>query len=351
MRRKKSIDPAKRAWWSVHVEAWLASRLSRRDYCKAHSLNRGTMGVWVKRLAPQAMKIKPKRPRVKAHNPYSRAGRMKAVQGFWAMHVEAMQWSGCSAAGYARAHNLCAATLREWRIRLEDHTEEINWREMVHPAARPRIGRGTSSAAKPQAADLSLTRPPEPVRQAAPRRTFSEAEKQAIVAESEASGASAAEVCRRHCIASSMLFRSLLRKVLDVRFGGPTEVDDATTQEGDDVTSATAGFYVFAERLVGVFGLIGLSPFDLRGDTGSVENCSDTFGRRRSIVHHTLAVRKKIGRRVAAIVDDIAFESQTRQRADNLGEAHRVLICCVETLARRCGQSVIHSMLLKLCGV
>jgi hypothetical protein len=52
-----------------------------------------------------------------------------------------------------------------------------------------------------------LTRPPEPVRQAAPRRTFTEAEKQAIVAESESPGASAAEVCRRHGIASSMLFR------------------------------------------------------------------------------------------------------------------------------------------------
>jgi len=207
MRRKKSIDPAKRAWWSVHVEAWLASRLSRRDYCKAHGLNRGTMGAWVKRLAPQAVKIKPKRPRVKAHNPYSRAGRMKAVQGFWAMHVEAMQWSGCSAAGYARAHNLCAATLREWRIRLEDHPEEINWRDMVHPAARPWTRRQTSSAAKPQAADLNLTQPPEPARQTTPRRTFSEAEKQAIVAESETPGASAAEVCRKHGIASSMLFR------------------------------------------------------------------------------------------------------------------------------------------------
>lgn len=207
MRRRQPIDPAKRAWWSVHIEAWLTSRLSRQAYCEAHGLKVSTMGDWMKRLAPEALQHKVKRPSHKRHSPYARAGRRKAVQAFWAMHVEAMHWSGCSASSYARAHNLCASTLREWRMRLEDQPDEINWREMLHPAARPWTRRRTSSAAKPQAADSSLTRPPEPERQAAPRRTFSEAEKQTIVAESEVPGASAAEICRRHGIASSMLFR------------------------------------------------------------------------------------------------------------------------------------------------
>jgi transposase-like protein len=207
MRRKKPIDPAKRAWWSVHIEAWLASRLTCSAYCKAHGLAQSTMSGWVRRLAPQALQNKAKRPGRRHHSPYSRAARNKAVQAFWAMHVEAMVWSGSNASAYARAHNLCASTLREWRIRLEDEPLETDWREMLHPSARPWIRRRTSSAAKPQAADSNLTRPPEPVRQAAPRRTFTEAEKQAIVAESESPGASAAEVCRRHGIASSMLFR------------------------------------------------------------------------------------------------------------------------------------------------
>lgn len=207
MRRKKPIDPAKRAWWSVHIEAWLASRLTCSAYCKAHGLTQSTMSAWVKRLAPQPLQHKPKRPGRRQHSPYSRAARNKSVQAFWAMHVEAMQWSGGNASAYARAHNLCASTLREWRIRLEDEPLEADWREMLHPSARPWIRRRTSSAAKPQAADSNLTRPPEPARQAAPRRTFSEAEKRAIVTESEAHGASAAEICRRHGIASSMLFR------------------------------------------------------------------------------------------------------------------------------------------------
>ncbi len=206
MRRKKPIDRAKRAWWSVHIEAWLASRLSRQAYRKAHGLKLSTMGDWMKRLAPEALQHRAKRPSHKRHHPYTRAGRRKAVQAFWAMHVEAMHWSGCSASAYARAHDLCASTLREWRMRLEDQPLETDWREMLHPAARPWTRRRTSSAAKPQAPDLNLTQPPEPVRQT-PRRSFSEAEKQTIVAESETPGASAAQVCRKHGIASSMLFR------------------------------------------------------------------------------------------------------------------------------------------------
>lgn len=128
------------------------------------------------------------------------------MQAFWAMHVEAMLWSGFSAQGYAKAHNLCASTLREWRIRFEETPLETDWREMVHPAARPRTLRKTSSAARQQAADLALTEtgPPKPP---VTRRTFSDGEKRAIVAESEARGVTAADVCRKHGIVTSMLFR------------------------------------------------------------------------------------------------------------------------------------------------
>jgi len=149
---------------------------------------------------------KEKRPGFGRHHPSSRSARSKAVQAFWAMHVEAMLWSGFSAQGYAKAHNLCASTLREWRIRFEETPLETDWREMVHPAARPRTLRKTSSAARQQAADLALTEP-EPPKLPVTRRTFSDDEKRAIVAESELPGATAAKVCRKHGIVTSMLFR------------------------------------------------------------------------------------------------------------------------------------------------
>ena len=202
----KPVDTSVRDYWAGHIEAWLASRLKRNDYCRAHGLHTSSMNCWVRRLAPHVLTEKEKRPGFGRHHPSSRSARSKAVQAFWAMHVETMLWSGFSAQAYAKAHNLCASTLREWRIRFEETPLETDWREMVHPAARPRTLRKTSSAARQQAADLALTEtaPPKPP---VTRRTFSDDEKRAIVAESELPGATAAKVCRKHGIVTSMLFR------------------------------------------------------------------------------------------------------------------------------------------------
>ncbi len=206
MSRTKPVDTSVRDYWAGHIEAWLASRLKRNDYCRAHGLPTSSMNCWVRRLAPHVLTEKEKRPGFGRHHPSSRSARSKAVQAFWAMHVEAMLWSGFSAQAYAKAHNLCASTLREWRIRFEETPLETDWREMVHPAARPRTLRKTSSAARQQAADLALTEtaPPKPP---VTRRTFSDEEKRAIVAESEARDVTAADVCRKHGIVTSMLFR------------------------------------------------------------------------------------------------------------------------------------------------
>ena len=202
----KPVDTSVRDYWAGHIEAWLASRLKRNDYCRAHGLHTSSMNCWVRRLAPHVLTEKEKRPGFGRHHPSSRSARSKAVQAFWAMHVEAMLWSGFSAQAYAKAHNLCASTLREWRIRFEETPLETDWREMCHPAARPRTLRKTSSAARQQAAELALTEtaPPKPP---VTRRTFSDEEKRAIVAESEARGVTAADVCRKHGIVTSMLFR------------------------------------------------------------------------------------------------------------------------------------------------
>lgn len=206
MSRTKPVDTSVRDYWAGHIEAWLASRLKRNDYCRAHGLHTSSMNCWVRRLAPHVLTEKEKRPGFGRHHPSSRSARSKAVQAFWAMHVEAMLWSGFSAQAYAKAHNLCASTLREWRIRFEETPLETDWREMVHPAARPRTLRKTSSAARQQAADLALTETAPP-KLPVTRRTFSDDEKRAIVAESELPGATAAKVCRKHGIVTSMLFR------------------------------------------------------------------------------------------------------------------------------------------------
>jgi hypothetical protein len=35
-----------REFWSRHVEAWRASGLSQREYCRRHKLLKGTLGYW-----------------------------------------------------------------------------------------------------------------------------------------------------------------------------------------------------------------------------------------------------------------------------------------------------------------
>ena len=58
----------------------------------------------------------------------------------------------------------------------------------------------------------------------------------------------------------------LLREVLDMRFRGAAEIENAAPREGDDVTRASEAFHVLAERRIGIFRRVGLRPFDLGGD-------------------------------------------------------------------------------------
>ncbi len=55
----------------------------------------------------------------------------------------------------------------------------------------------------------------------------------------------------------------LLGKVLDVRLGGPTEIEDAAPREGDDIARTSERFHIPAERQVRIVRLVRLSPFDL----------------------------------------------------------------------------------------
>ena len=97
------------AMWSVHVEAWRRSGLSRARYCRAHRLTEGTFVRWLKALegadgarkAAELLREQRLLRRRRGPSPLCKSKRSIAVQAFLAMHVEAMTWSGM-AASYLR---------------------------------------------------------------------------------------------------------------------------------------------------------------------------------------------------------------------------------------------------------
>ena len=104
----------KREWWSVHVEAWQRSCLTQIKYCNIHGLERGTFSRWLNALTDAKM-AKLRVERVAAERNQSRKNkplklsldkRNQAVQAYWAMHVEALNWSGLTIREYAKALRL-----------------------------------------------------------------------------------------------------------------------------------------------------------------------------------------------------------------------------------------------------
>lgn len=215
MGRKQYENRARRTWWSVHIEAWRKSGLSRRSYCRQHRLDQGTFARWLSVLVDvEALKVqaKLKREERRLRRPLklSSDARSRAVQAFWAMHIEAMTWSGMSVRAYATAHGLSRFALGRWLDLIETNEVEIDWRAQLHPSARAQISTSASSAAKESGVESRLTDTPSDdpsVDRRSNRRRFSDEEKLAIARESDAPDASAAEICRRHGIVTSMLFR------------------------------------------------------------------------------------------------------------------------------------------------
>lgn len=207
----------KRVYWQTHIEAWQRSGLSQRAYCDGHRICLQTFRRWLKMFEEEAgQKLeRAEKRRKKRAKTLSAGKRSKAVQAFWAMHVEAWQWSGLNASAYAKVHHLTRQTLVKWRDQLEAAPEGIDWRELVHPSARPRtnsgrISTGAKTSAKEQMAETVLTDSPsvDPPRDGrSNRRSFTDEEKRAIVMEAEAPDVSVAAVARRHEIATSMIFR------------------------------------------------------------------------------------------------------------------------------------------------
>lgn len=211
-------NKARRSFWSVHVEAWQRSGLSRRKYCAQHRLTTRTFDRWVMvlvdgetlRLRAQLAREKREERRQRRHFRLSRDKRNQAVQAFWAMHIEAMTWSNMSMREYAAAHRLSRRSLGRWRDLLDTGEVAVDWRAHLHPSARPRISSDGSSDAKVRSAETSLTassKDDPPYDRRSNRRSFTDAEKLAIVLEAEQPGVSVAAVCRHHDIATSMVFR------------------------------------------------------------------------------------------------------------------------------------------------
>jgi transposase-like protein len=227
MGNRRSWANAHSPYWSLHVEAWRRSGLSRAEYCSRHGLKPKTFARWMKHLigveearkhADELRELRRKekgRQRKESPRPTHRFGartdtRSRAIQAFWAMHVEALNWSGMSTGEYANALLLSPWALRKWHARFDDGEVAIDWRAHLHPSARPRLSTSASDSAKERPVESLLTaasapepEPPGPSQ----RRSFTDAEKHAIVLETEELGATVSQVARAHGIVPSMLFR------------------------------------------------------------------------------------------------------------------------------------------------
>ena len=118
----RSWEKAHSPYWSLHVEAWRQSGMDRAVYCRQHGLSIKTFGRWMKHLISKEearkhaeyllelrreerrqQRVKNGKRRQKRRYAVSTDIRSRAIQAFWAMHVEAMNWSGMAVREYAAA--------------------------------------------------------------------------------------------------------------------------------------------------------------------------------------------------------------------------------------------------------
>ena len=224
MAPRRSWAKANNPFWSKHVAAWYRSALEAEHYCRKHDLSTTSLMRWARHLLgaddlrkrADLLRNLPRKTSKRQHKTEQskRRGRYPryrysvrtdtgpvALQAFWGMHVEAMNWSGMGHAEYAAALGLSSHSLRIWRDRLEQSGNEMDWRSLLHPSARAQL----SSAAN--CARCKHRLPPQEADGRSNRRRFTDGQKRAMVQETEKPGVAAAEVGRRHGIATSLLFR------------------------------------------------------------------------------------------------------------------------------------------------
>jgi transposase-like protein len=179
---------------------WARHLLSPEDL---HKRKERLRNLRIKKLERQGKKARSKPSRKTVQYRYNTRTDSEpiAVRAFWGMHVEAMNWSGMGNAEYAAALRLSPYALRIWRNRFADSGDEMDWRSLLHPSARAQL----SSAANRVRRKYRLT--PQEADGRSNRRRFSDEQKRAIVQETEKPGVSVSQVCRRHGVATSMVFR------------------------------------------------------------------------------------------------------------------------------------------------
>lgn len=227
MAPRRSWAKANSPYWSSDVANWYRSTQDAQEYCRRRDLSVATFERWLRHLvssddlrkraeklrnlrkqtaARQHGKTPPKRSKRPPRYRYSMrtdSGPI-ALRAFWAMHVEAMNWSGMGHAEYTAALGLSRYALRIWRDRLEESGDEMDWRALLHPSAQAQL----SSAANCARRKYRLT--PDAADGRSNRRRSSDEQKREIVQETERPGITVARVCRRHGVATSMVFRCRL---------------------------------------------------------------------------------------------------------------------------------------------
>lgn len=211
MARRVFDNPARRAWWQVHVEAYRKSRLTIAQYCRAHGLTRGTFNIWRRELTDwEARKSADTKRRKAQQTPVSKDKRLQATQAFWAMHVEAWIWSGLHLRDYALTHRLSPYSLKRWRNIFDNEVVVIDWRTYLHPSSLPLISTKIGPSAKEKAEAARLTAVIEanaPPPRRAVRRRWSTEEKIALLLQAERHGSTISSVGQAHGISTSVLFR------------------------------------------------------------------------------------------------------------------------------------------------
>lgn len=266
MTSPKSTAPIHRDAWASHIDAWRSSGLSMKRYCRTHRLSLPTFVRWVNATENPETLLDAAQTTLRARRcrrgvRLSRARRNRAAQAFWAMHVEAMMWSGMSIRTYASALGLSPDSLRRWRNLIDAGEVAFDWRSLLHPSARPQISTSASTGAKADGPESRLTDAKgvdQPAERGPGRRSFTRDEKLAIVKETLQPGATVSEVARGHDIVTSVLFRWRA----ELGFGKSKPARLAAVQLADAATPSNTGKQISVlEHLLPQ--PLGMKPFDL----------------------------------------------------------------------------------------
>jgi transposase-like protein len=200
---------------AAHVAAWRETRFSVARYCRQQRIACAVFVRWVMAIEAaespvNAEELSPRARRRERGIRLPTTMKNQATQAFWAMHVEALNWSGMRLRAYANALHLSHYSLKKWRDRIAAGKVEGDWRRLLHPSARPPLSTGARPSAKPETPENRLTDTSGADLETAirlTRRSFSHEEKLAVVLETERAGATVSGVAREHRLVPSTLFR------------------------------------------------------------------------------------------------------------------------------------------------